>query len=65
MARVLAAEGVTYLSAFPMQELIETGASIGIRPIICRQERTGVNIADGYARVTNGTHCHVQRGANL
>lgn len=54
MARVLAAEGVTHLSAFPLQELIETGARIGIRPIICRQERTGVNIADGYARVTNG-----------
>ena len=54
MARVLAAEGVAFLSAFPLQELIETGARIGIRPIICRQERTGVNIADGYARVTNG-----------
>jgi acetolactate synthase-1/2/3 large subunit len=59
MARVLAAEGVSLLSAFPMQELIETGARIGIRPIICRQERTGVNIADGYARVTNGTRLGV------
>ena len=54
MAKVLAAEGVTFLSAFPMQNLIESGAKIGIRPVICRQERTGVNIADGYARVTNG-----------
>ena len=59
MARVLAAEGVTFLSAFPLQDLIETGARIGIRPIICRQERTGVNIADGYARVTNGTRLGV------
>jgi len=59
MARVLAAEGVTDLSAFPMQELIETSARIGIRPIICRQERTGVNIADGYARVSNGTRLGV------
>ena len=54
MAQVLAAEGVTFLSAFPLQNLIESSANIGIRPIICRQERTGVNIADGYARVTNG-----------
>ena len=59
MARVLAAEGVTCLSAFPLQELIETGAKIGIRPIICRQERTGVNIADGYTRVTNGARLGV------
>ena len=54
MAQVLAAEGVTFLSAFPLQNLIESSATIGIRPVICRQERTGVNIADGYARVTNG-----------
>ena len=54
MAQVLAAEGVTFLSAFPLQNLIESSAKIGIRPVICRQERTGVNIADGYARVTNG-----------
>ena len=26
----------------------------GIRPILCRQERAGVNMADGYSRVNNG-----------
>jgi thiamine pyrophosphate-dependent acetolactate synthase large subunit-like protein len=54
MAQVLAAEGVEFVAAFPMQNLIDAGAKIGIRPIICRQERAGVNIADGFTRVMNG-----------
>ena len=54
MARILAAEGVQHICAFPLQNLINAGAKIGIRPIICRQERVGVNIADGFTRVTNG-----------
>jgi len=54
MAQILKAEGVDLLIAFPHQTLIETGALAGIRPIICRQERTGVNMADGYSRIHNG-----------
>lgn len=54
MAQVLKAEGVELLVAFPHQTLIETSAQAGIRPIICRQERAGVNMADGYSRVHNG-----------
>lgn len=54
MAQVLLAEGVDLLIAFPHQTLIETGALAGIRPIICRQERAGVNMADGYSRIHNG-----------
>ncbi len=54
MAQVLKAEGVELLVAFPHQTLIETAAQAGIRPIICRQERAGVNMADGYSRVHNG-----------
>jgi thiamine pyrophosphate-dependent acetolactate synthase large subunit-like protein len=54
MAQVLKAEGVEVLVAFPHQTLIETAAQAGIRPIICRQERAGVNMADGYSRVHNG-----------
>ena len=34
--------------------MIEAAASAGIRPIVCRQERVGVGIADGFTRVTNG-----------
>jgi acetolactate synthase-1/2/3 large subunit len=54
LARILQIEGVEFLSAFPAQPLIEACAHIGIRPIICRQERTGVNIADGFSRISNG-----------
>ena len=54
IAHIMKKEGVEYLSAYPTTALIESAAEIGIKPIICRQERVGVGIADGYARVTNG-----------
>ncbi len=54
IAQILKMEGVEYLSAFPTTPMIEAAAEAGIRPIICRQERVGVGIADGYARATNG-----------
>src|SRR5207302_1385271 len=34
--------------------VIEAAAKADIRPVLCRQERVGVGIADGYARVKNG-----------
>ncbi len=55
IAQILKMEGVEYLSAFPTTPVIEAAAEAGIRPIICRQERVGVGIADGYARATNGS----------
>jgi len=54
MAKILKAEGVEYLIAFPYQTLIEAASKVGITPIICRQERAGVNIADGISRTSNG-----------
>ena len=54
IAKILKAEGVDWISCFPAQGLIASAAEEGIRPILCRQERTGVNIADGFSRVTNG-----------
>ena len=54
IARIMKKEGIEYLSAYPTTALIESAAEVGIKPIICRQERVGVGIADGYARVTNG-----------
>ena len=54
IAHILKKEGIEYLSAFPTTSVIESAADIGVRPIICRQERVGVGIADGYSRVSNG-----------
>ena len=54
MAKLLKKEGVEWLSCFPAQTLIEACSQEGIRPILCRQERAGVNMADGYSRIHNG-----------
>ncbi|MSQ11000.1 MAG: hypothetical protein EXR52_08390, partial [Dehalococcoidia bacterium] len=54
IAEILKREGVEFLSCYPNQPLIEACAVAGIRPILCRQERVGVGIVDGFARATNG-----------
>ena len=59
VAKILKAEGVEWMSCFPAQGLIGIAAEEGIRPILCRQERAGVNIADGFSRVNNGSNIGV------
>ena len=54
IAEILKREGVKYLPCYPRNPIIEAAAAAGIRPIVCRQERVGVGIADGFSRVTNG-----------
>jgi acetolactate synthase-1/2/3 large subunit len=54
VARVLKQEGVEHLVCYPRQALIDFCAEIGIRPVVCRQERVGVGIADGLSRSTYG-----------
>ena len=54
ITEILKREGVEYLSCFPTTPVLESAARGGIRPIICRQERVGIGIADGFSRVTNG-----------
>ena len=54
IAEILRREGVEYLSAYPTTSLIDAAAAIGIRPVLCRQERVGAGIADGFSRTTNG-----------
>ncbi len=54
IADILKREGVQNLSCFPTTPVLEATAVAGIRPIISRQERVGVGIADGYSRVTCG-----------
>ncbi len=54
VARVLKAEGVEILFAYPVNPLIEAAAKLDIRPIIVRQERIGLHMADALSRVTSG-----------
>lgn len=54
IAKVLKAEGVEFISGFPLNQIFDAAAAIGIRPIITRTERVAVNLADGYSRATGG-----------
>ncbi|MBI1877415.1 MAG: hypothetical protein HYR94_04160, partial [Chloroflexi bacterium] len=54
IAQILKAEGVEYLFAYPVNPLIEAAAKVDIRPIIVRQERIGLHMADAISRVTSG-----------
>ncbi|HEU5315857.1 MAG TPA: thiamine pyrophosphate-requiring protein [Chloroflexota bacterium] len=68
IARILQAEGTEFLFAYPMNPLIEACAEVGIRPIMCRTEKTLVNAADGYCRATNARKpavVTVQSGAGI
>jgi glyoxylate carboligase len=68
IANILKQEGVDAAFCFPNNALIDAAAAAGIRPIISRMERTAVNMADGYSRVTNGHNngvCMVQAGPGI
>jgi thiamine pyrophosphate-dependent acetolactate synthase large subunit-like protein len=54
IAAILKREGVDVLTAYPVNHLIEYAAAIDIRPIIVRQERTGLHMADAISRLTQG-----------
>jgi acetolactate synthase-1/2/3 large subunit len=54
IAEILKREGTEFLSCYPRNPLIEACAALDIRPILCRQERVGVGIADGYSRIKRG-----------
>ena len=54
IASLLKKEGVDWISCFPAQPLINACSKEGIRPVMCRQERAGVNMADAYSRINNG-----------
>ncbi len=54
IAEILKREGTQFLSCYPRNPLIEACAELDIRTILCRQERVGVGIADGYSRICRG-----------
>jgi thiamine pyrophosphate-dependent acetolactate synthase large subunit-like protein len=54
IAALLQREGAEAIVGFPENRLLNSAALVGMRPIITRTERVAVNIADGFARMTNG-----------
>ena len=54
MAEILKREGVRVLPAYPLNNLIEAAADIGIPPVIVRQERVAVHMADAISRLSAG-----------
>jgi acetolactate synthase-1/2/3 large subunit len=54
VAAILKREGTEFLACYPRNPLIEACARIDIKPILCRQERVGVGIADGFSRIRRG-----------
>jgi acetolactate synthase-1/2/3 large subunit len=51
---LLGREGAEHIVGFPENRLLNSAALAGMQPIITRTERVAVNIADGFARATNG-----------
>jgi acetolactate synthase-1/2/3 large subunit len=54
IAEILKREGVDVLFGYPRNAVLEHAAAAGIRPVIVRQERTGLHMADALSRMTRG-----------
>ena len=54
IAEILKREGVEMIVGYPVNHLLEHAAVADIRPIIVRQERTGIHMADAMSRLSSG-----------
>ena len=54
IAEIMKREGIEILCGYPVNHLIEYAANADIRPVMVRQERIGVHMADAISRVTSG-----------
>ena len=54
IAEMLKREGVDFVVGYPVNPIFEAAAEADIRTIIVRQERTGIHIADAFARMNSG-----------
>ncbi len=54
MAEILKREGIEFLLGYPVNPVIEAAAQADIRPIMVRQERVGLHMADAVSRLTSG-----------
>ena len=54
IAEIMKREGIEILCGYPVNHLLEFAAKADIRPVIVRQERIGLHMADAISRVTSG-----------
>ena len=54
IAEILKREGIEILTGYPVNRLIEFAAAANIRPVMVRQERTGIHMADAISRLSSG-----------
>jgi thiamine pyrophosphate-dependent acetolactate synthase large subunit-like protein len=54
VAEIMKREGIEILCGYPVNHLLEFAAAADIRPVIVRQERIGLHMADAISRVTSG-----------
>jgi thiamine pyrophosphate-dependent acetolactate synthase large subunit-like protein len=54
IAEIMKREGIEILCGYPVNHLIEFAAQADIRPVMVRQERIGLHMADAITRVTSG-----------
>ena len=54
ISEILKREGIEWVIGYPVNHILERAAAAQIRPIIVRQERTGLHMAEAISRVTSG-----------
>ncbi len=54
IAEILKREGVDLICGYPVNHVLERAAEADIRPVIVRQERTGIHMADAISRLSSG-----------
>jgi len=54
IAEILKREGIEVLIGYPVNHIIEHAAAADIRPIMVRQERVGLHMADAMSRLSRG-----------
>src|ERR1700685_1481953 len=54
IAEIMKREGIEILCGYPVNHIIEYAAAANIRPVMVRQERIGLHMADAISRVSSG-----------